>query len=73
MSNTGLLEYYKTRLEAYLNAEQTILRGQSYRIGSRSLQRADLPAVLSEIRRLEGILESGCVRKHSVRIVPRDL
>lgn len=73
MKNAALLEYYKKRLEAYLDAELAILRGQSYRIGSRSLQRADLPAVQNEIRRLEGLLEGGCVRKRGFRVVPRDL
>ncbi len=57
----------------YLEAEQAILRGQEYRIGLRSLKRADLVAIQNEIRRLEGLLASGGAGKRSIRAVPRDL
>jgi hypothetical protein len=35
----------EARLTAYLNAEEAVLNGQSYSIGSRSLTRADLKSI----------------------------
>lgn len=64
---------YERRLALYLEAEEMILRGQSYRIGTRSLTRADLAAVQSEIRRMESILENNGVKNRVFRAVPRDL
>jgi hypothetical protein len=66
-------EFLKRRLALYLAAEEMILRGQSYRIGTRSLTRADLAAVQSEIRRLETVIENGGVKGRTFRCVPRDL
>jgi hypothetical protein len=44
-------------LAALKQARLAIVRGaQSYRVGSRSLTRADLPTILSEIARLEGTI-----------------
>ena len=40
----------------YLEAEEMILRGQAYKIGTRSLTKADIAAVQSEIHRLEAVL-----------------
>jgi hypothetical protein len=57
----------------YLEAEEMILRGQSYRIGSRSLTRADLSAVQREIRRIENLIDSGGSRRRAFRFVLRDL
>lgn len=68
------LERAKTHLEAWLDAELAVSTGQSYRIGSRQLQRANLPEIRkqiqywrSEIARLEG---KG--RRKVMRAVPRD-
>lgn len=47
------IDQLKARLTAYLAAEVKILEGQSYQIGDRRLQRADLSEVRSEISRLE--------------------
>jgi hypothetical protein len=66
-------EYLQRRLALYLEAEEMILRGQSYKIGSRSLTRADLSAVQGEIRRLEAIIDNNGVKSRSFRVVPRDL
>ncbi|MDR3280951.1 MAG: hypothetical protein LBT23_10595 [Synergistaceae bacterium] len=66
-------EYTGRRLGIYLEAEEIILRGQSYKIGSRMLTRADLAAVQSEIRRLENILETGGIQRRAFRFVLRDL
>lgn len=49
MANTVLNE----RLKQYLSAEQAILvAGQSYRIGNRTLTRADLSEIRQEIKAL---------------------
>jgi hypothetical protein len=66
-------EYLRRRLALYLEAEEMILRGQAYKIGTRSLTRADLAAVQGEIRRLETTIENAGVRSRTFRYVPRDL
>jgi hypothetical protein len=66
-------EYTKRRLQMYLEAEEMILRGQSYKIGSRALTRADLASVQGEIRRLEVVIETNGVKRRAFRFVPRDL
>ena len=44
------------RLKQYLEAEKAILiTGQSYRIGNRTLTRADLGLIQAEIRRLRAV------------------
>lgn len=47
------LERLQARLDSYLDAEEKILRGQSYKIGDRELTRADLSKVQSMIDDLE--------------------
>lgn len=66
-------EYYAKRLAMYLEAEERILRGQSYVIGSRSLTRANLAEVRAAISELENAIENNGVRNRTIRIVPRDL
>ena len=60
----------KNRLALYCEAEAAILRGQSYKVGSRELVRADLKAVQAEIERLseeiDALEESGRGRRKSV-------
>jgi hypothetical protein len=55
------LERAQQHLEAWLDAELSVSTGQSYRIGSRQLERANLPEIRkqinfwrSEIARLQG-------------------
>lgn len=43
----------ETRLQAYIDAEAKILRGQSVRMGDRELRRADLAEIRAEIRQLQ--------------------
>lgn len=43
------LQQLRDRLALYLEAEALILRGQSYQIGERRLQRADLSEVRAQI------------------------
>lgn len=72
---TTILESYRTRLSAYLLAEQAILGGaQSYSIGNRSLSRADLEWISKQITRLTAdilLLQRGNKIKIQ-RVVPRD-
>ena len=72
------LERIKERLQSYYDAELAILQGQEYRIGTRTLRRADLVQVQKAINELEqqkSILEariSGAPRA-SKRVVLRDI
>ncbi len=71
-----VLQEKKERLARYRRAEEKILNGQSYSIGSRSLTRADLKLVQEMISRLEtevDRLESrGSTKRRTVRVVPVD-
>lgn len=69
------LERAKTHLEAWLDAELAVTTGQSYRIGSRQLDRANLSEIMKQITfwRNEVSKLSGQTRKRVKRLVPRDL
>ncbi len=66
----------KERLSMWLSAEGAVATGQEYRIGTRSLKRADLKEIRNQIlfwKRQVDQLESG--RKGGgrvMRVVPRD-
>jgi coenzyme F420-reducing hydrogenase delta subunit len=65
----------KERLNMYYEAEIAVLTGQEYRIGTRSMKRADLAEIRSAITELEKQVKelgSGGKRK-AYRITPRDL
>ena len=73
------LERYKKRLEQYYEAEEAILSGaQSYKVGSRSLTRANLNEIADMIKYLENRVTSeqsatnGKGRNKVTGIVPRD-
>jgi len=69
------LERLKARLELYYEAEAAVLAGQSYRIGTRTLQRADLAQIRQAIKELEAqieIVERNAGRS-AKRIVLRDI
>ncbi len=69
------LERAKRRLELYYEAEEAILMGQEYSIGTRKLRRADLGEVQSMVKSLENevkSLEAGGKSK-AVRAVPLDI
>ena len=59
------------RLGLYLEAEEKILHAQEYRIGSRSLTRADLEDVQEMIRKLQAELEALETRGTTKRRVGR--
>ena len=65
----------KERLAAYLAAEVSILKSQSYTIKDRTLTRADLRYVQAEIRRLQTLVDQmeagGSARVR--RVIPRDI
>ncbi|CDX01290.1 Hypothetical protein DPCES_1403 [Desulfitobacterium hafniense] len=72
---TWTLETAKAHLQAWLDAELAISTGQSYRIGSRQLERANLAEVRkqiafwsNEVAKLEGKKS-----RRVMRVVPRDL
>jgi hypothetical protein len=71
------LEQARKALQAWLEAELAISTGQSYKIGSRALTRADLAEVAKRIKSWERVvvqLENGGKRGPRVmRFVPRDL
>ncbi len=68
------LEIKKDRLAQYYKAEEKILKGQSYRIGTRQVTRADLAVVQNEIKELETEIEAlekhGTTGRRAVRVVP---
>ena len=72
---TWTLETAKAHLQAWLDAELAISTGQSYRIGSRQLERANLAEVRKQIAFWSNEvakLESKKSRR-VMRVVPRDL
>ena len=71
------LEVARTHLDAYLEADLALATGKSYKIGSRSLTRADLSEIKeriqfwsNEVERLEAGRKKGI---RAFRAVPRDL
>ena len=75
-SNQIKLETYQSRLLNYYKAEEKILDGQAYTIGSRSLTRANLKEVQTMIEELEAKISSlqnrGTTKRKVGRIIPRD-
>lgn len=70
------LERYKKRLAMYYEAEEAVLSGQEYKIGTRSLKMADLSTIRSAIGELEGQIESLEVNGGKIktfRFLPRDI
>lgn len=71
------IEEAKENLRMWLDAERAVATGQSYRIGSRSLTRANLSDITARIKYWQNEiekLEAGGGRGAKVfRAVPRDL
>ena len=70
------LERCKKRLEMYYEAEEAVLLNQEYRIGTRTLRRADLATIRDAIKDLERkieILEKNGGKKKAYRFIPRDI
>lgn len=69
-------EFIQSRLQMWLDAEAAVATGQSYKIGSRELKRADLSMIRDQIewweRKLAESTGKGGARR-AFRVVPRDL
>lgn len=70
------LQEAKDMLATWIDAEKAVATGQSYKIGSRSLQRANLSEIRKQIqfwRNEITKLETGRKGTRVMRAVPRDL
>ncbi len=69
------LERARKRLELYYKAEEAILTGQEYTIGTKRLRRADLEDVQAMIKQLENDVESLQThgKNRALRGVPLDI
>lgn len=70
------LERYRKRLDMYYAAEEAVLLGQEYRIGTRSLKKADLATIRAAIDELEdeiAALEDSGGKRYAGRFLPRDI
>lgn len=70
------LQEAKDMLATWIEAEKAVATGQSYKIGSRSLQRANLSEIRKQIqfwRNEINKLETGRKGARVMRAVPRDL
>lgn len=71
------LEEAKQNLQAWLEAERAVATGQSYRIGTRSLTRANLREIKERISFWRSEIDRLCSGRGAgvrvMRIVPRDL
>lgn len=70
------IETLEKRLANYYEAEEKILKAQSYNLGSRTLTRANLKEVQNKIKELENQIASlkkyGSTKSRIVRAVPVD-
>ncbi len=70
------LERYERRLEMYYRAEEAVLLNQEYRMGTKSLKRADLSTIRAAIKELESqieILKESGGKNKAFRFIPRDI
>ena len=74
-TQTTRLTVLRKRLAMYMEAEEAILTGQEYRIGTRSLRRPDLRLVQDNIKDLEKEIAQleGRGKRAAFRVVPRDI
>lgn len=79
MAENERLSKAKERLKAYYRAELAVLSGQNYKIGTKSLTRANLAEIRKAIKELENLCselefkEKSGGRRRAYRITPRDL
>ncbi len=69
------IERAEKHLNAWLDAELAVSTGQSYTIGSRQLQRANISEIRKQIQywRNEIAHLKGSGRRKVTRVIPRDL
>ena len=69
------LEFAQQRFDLYTAAEEKVLQGQSYRIGERELNRANLSHIREAIeywdRQIKTLTSSASGRGRSVNLAPR--
>jgi hypothetical protein len=69
----------KIRLNAYYAAELAVLSGQEYKIGTRTMRKADLSVIKQTIKELENYVtelesvEEGKGRNRMIGVIPRDI
>lgn len=79
MAISDRLNRAKERLNAYYEAELKVLSGQSYRMGNRTLTRANLGEIQQAIENLENLVAeleaqvAGKGRRKVFGIIPRDI
>lgn len=79
MTVSDRLNRAKERLNAYYEAELKVLAGQEYRMGTKSLTRADLGEIRRAIANLEDLVAeleaqaAGKGRRKVFGIIPRDV
>lgn len=79
MAISDRLNRAKERLNAYYEAELKVLAGQEYRMGTKSLTRADLGEIRRAIANLEDLVAeleaqaAGKGRRKVFGIIPRDV
>ena len=75
MGKDEKLKRAERRLGLYYEAEEAILTGQEYTIGTRRLRRADLKEVQSMIKQLENEVGSlqGSGKNRALRGIPLDI
>lgn len=77
--STDRLQLAKDRLNAYYQAELAVLASQEYRMGTKTMRRADLAAIRAAINLLEGQVQrleaqqSGNTSFRVKRVVLRDI
>ncbi len=77
LSQIGTKEYAEEMLKTWLEAQESLATGKSYKIGSRELTRADTDEIMKWINYWQDQIqkfESGTKKRQKVKIgVPRDL
>ncbi len=77
--STERLKKARERLAAYYEAEVAVLTSQEYRIGTRTLRRADIEQIRSAINELERLVQQleaqakGSTANRVRRVVLRDI
>lgn len=76
MGSYFTIEFCEKRLDMWVEAEAALATGQSYKIGTRELRRADLNEVRKQIQFWEDKRNNAMLngnRRRTYRVVPRDL
>jgi hypothetical protein len=66
------LETAQTHLNAWLEAELAVSTGQEYRIGSRTLRRANLDDIQKQINYWRRVISDLTPKRRVYNVIPRD-